>query len=239
MECLLKNKDLPYDSEKFKKLNIEVDKFNLISFRDYVKKAQSKKYRICQFKCSRSNDLLFNTMMRMHEYSENIPQVRLDPVIISDNRPKIEFELLHGPEVNWETLSKLKEYEIKSPQYETNNIRTQIKWIRKDDRLEYECEEIPTTASSQIIPTRYMHADYDLNTGKIIHCDGSVNIYLKEKFENRKNVQLTHSNSHTSNEHVKIFLVKDLEREGFDMLQATFFYDNPDIKKILKKLNEK
>lgn len=236
-KCLLNDKNAPYDMDKFKKLDIVLHKSGLISFYDFTKIAFSKGFRICQFKDTGSNSLLFNALLQISKCSNFDPQVRLDPLVFTEDKIDVEFKKMHGPVINWEILSNLYDWEVKQSDYKSDNIKTQIKWSKQENELIYECEEIPLKFNSDILATRYFHASYDLNNGRISHCDGSLNIYDTENYLQRMGVSLKDSNSHNSLNHIKIFLVRDVSKEGFNILHNTFFYENSDIEIIIRELN--
>ena len=205
--CKNQNKCKPYDEPDLNGLNIDEECLvNLKEFSQFEIDNKIKgKYSIClPIRDSMLNERIYLSFMRLSKKQRKNIKIRLDPLFRNPIFTS-SFERLYGEKINWEELTKTKK-SIKAP-YENKytNIKTEIYWRKNGDKLLFTCEELPPINKTTQQVTRFYHAIYDSQKGKIEHLDASAKIYDYEDYSKRISQNLWNDGSKKLGDYYKIY----------------------------------
>lgn len=234
------NTNKPYDNKDFEDIPIEnglvkIDQFT-IGINSFI--LNDNEYQLCiPNNESNSNYWISEAIIKFSKNKNVTFQVRLDPLI--KNPIKIVlFMDIYGAKLNWDQLSNINS-QI-SILKESNGIKTEIVWTKKENELHFKCEELPLYKSVQERGSRYFHAIYNIENKIITHCDGSIKVYNTEDFLKRNNVHLKDKNTKKLGKYIKIFRGDgEISTDNFTSLITSYFIRNNDVVNYLKELNDK
>jgi hypothetical protein len=168
-------------------------------------------------------------------------KIRLDPFIeipISNYHPIFYKMYVYGRHLDWKRLLSLRNDDfgqwLDEKEYNRAGTTDYI-WSARKDSIHFTCEELPKTNFKGIKISRYFHAILDKKSGGIIHCDGAIRLYSKQELESRTNFHVKDPEVRKIGKRIKIFQYeikenqgKELEKDAFCLLAATFFVWNKD-----------
>ena len=133
--------------------------------------------------------------------------------------------------MNWNKIRDLKTVDKgQFRNYKTGEL-TEYMWKpRKNNTVVFTCEELPSKDLINLRGSRYFHAIFEKDSGRFIHCDGSIKIYNKNSFKKRCKYTINNNEINDIGKEVKIFRVdKNIPKEMFISLINSYFYWNHDL----------
>ena len=132
--------------------------------------------------------------------------------------------------LNWNDIINLRNEDKCSFQnYQTNELTEYLWKPRKENEVVFTCEELPSKENIHLRGSRYFHAIFEKDTGKFKHCDGSIIIYDKKKFDKRSKLSINNKVNDIGKE-IKLFRVDGvIPKEQFMPLVTSYFYWNYDL----------
>jgi hypothetical protein len=163
-------------------------------------------------------------------------KIRLDPFIEihhSEYSPMAYKMTIYGKPLDWERLKNLRDEEygqwMNDDNLSNNNI-TDYVWRPENNEIHFTCEELPNIEEVEIRGSRYFHAIFNKETGKIIHCDGAIRIYSKEELTNRLGFHVRKAEVRKVGTRIKIFqLDEEIGQDAFVSLITNFMVWNNDV----------
>ncbi len=239
LEALTEN-ILPYNSTNLE--NLQVRENQLVSIREFELYNNGFKYNNYVYSLTHilngSNSSYWITQSIFSLASNNNLnfKIRIDPFIEihhSEYSPMSYKMTIYGKPLDWERLKTLREEEygqwMNDDGLSNNNI-TDYVWRPEDNEIHFTCEELPNIEEVEIRGSRYFHAIFNKETGKIIHCDGAIRIYSKEELENRLQFHVRKAEVRKVGKRVKIFqLDEEIEQDAFITLITNFMVWNHDV----------
>lgn len=240
-----KKSSLPYNLENLDPLI--VDDNNLVSIKNFDLTAGGYKYNDFVYQLtpminvSNSSYWISQTISGL-AYSKKLNfKIRLDPFIEVHYKKyfPIGYKMtIYGKPLEWERLRTLREDEHgrwMNDDLSNNNI-TDYVWSPNENEVHFTCEELPKTNEIVYRGSRYFHAIFDKETGKIIHCDGAIRKYTQEEIEYRMNYHVRNSEVRKIGKRIKVFQLDDeIEQEVFVLLVTNFMVWNNDVLKYFNK----
>ncbi len=230
LDALLKNE--PYDKKEFENF---YDKENLIKVDKFSKVYDSiiineNRYGLC---------LPINAFNSSYWISQELNKLNLDDV---DLKIRVDpflknFSLIcqkstvFSKPLNWNKIRDLKTVDKgQFRNYKTGEL-TEYMWKpRKNNTVVFTCEELPSKDLINLRGSRYFHAIFEKDSGRFIHCDGSIKIYNKNSFKKRCKYTINNNEINDIGKEVKIFRVdKNIPKEMFISLINSYFYWNHDL----------
>lgn len=219
----------PYNSPNL--LNLKIDKnylantnqFDLSHYRfqknDFV-------YHLCPITgASNSSYWIFQAIIRSIKESKINFKIRLDPFIeinSIDYKPVMYKMYVHGKPLEWNKLLRLRNDDFGQWFNERDNNFTDYVWSPKFDEIHFTCEEYPVHNFSGLITSRYFHAIFNKETGKIKHCDGALRIYDESELDKRRKFHIRQPEVRKIAKRVKIFQFDSNDNGGEELLQNCF-----------------
>lgn len=233
------NTDKPYNHDDFNGIEINDGLINInqlkIGLNNFI--LNDNKYQLClPINESNSNYWISNTIIKLSKNKNITFQIRLDP-LIKNAENSMQLMDIYGIKLNWEDLSKINgEISILK---ESEGVKTEIIWMKKENKLHFKCEELPLYESIHERGSRYFHAIYDIDKKLFSHCDGSIKIYEDEEFLSRNSIHLKNKNAKDLGRYFKIFRCDgEISTDNFTSLITSYFLRNEDISNYLKELND-
>lgn len=233
----------PYNSHNLKDIDfdknflVNTNQFDLSYFRfqknDFV-------YQLSPITgASNSSFWIFQAIIKAIRESDIDFKIRLDPYIEidSNNYQPLMYKMhVHGKPLDWDKLLMLRNDDFGQWFNERDNRFTDYVWSPKDDEIHFTCEEYPSYNFRGLTTSRYFHAIFNKESGKIKHCDGAVRIYKDFEIDERRNYHIRQAEVRKIAKRVKIFQFdskenkgKELHQENFSQLAINFFVWNSDV----------
>jgi len=235
-----KERPEPYNSPNLS--NLEIDKnglantnqFDLNLFRfqkdDYV-------YQLCPITgASNSSYWVFQALIKSIKESKIDYKIRLDPFIEikSKEYQAVMYKMyVHGKPLDWDKLLILRNDDFGQWFNERENSFTDYVWSPKDEEIHFTCEEYPIHNFRGLLTSKYFHAIFNKETGKIKHCDGALRIYDELEINRRRKYHVRQPEVHKVAKRIKVFQFdnkgQELNQNDFSQLAINFFVWNHDV----------
>jgi hypothetical protein len=161
--------------------------------------------------------------------------IRLDPLLM---QPAVGYSpifykmLVYGKELDWDALSRIRQPEHARFQpasgWQMDVQFTDLVWAPIDEGIQFICEEVPTSDSFQLRPSRYFHAIFVPARKSFIHCDGALRLYTVNSLRERLNSHVRKAGK--MGKRVKVFAINgDIPAETWTSLVCAYFVWNQDI----------
>ncbi|MEB2786855.1 hypothetical protein [Algoriphagus persicinus] len=237
----------PYDSPNLTQVEInenqliKMDAFNLSR---YSLMLNDLVYMICPVtEGSNSSYWLSQAIFKQQIENKVNFKIRLDPLkeTHKDQYNPMMYKMhVHGKPLEWDRLKTLRFDDFgqwfNEKEYEKAGFTDYVWSPKKDNTIHFTCEEVPKIEYNGIQSSRYFHAIFDKNTGKINHCDGAIRFYTDDELANRVQFQVKDPEARKVGKRVKIFQFDsknnndiELGQNGFCDLAVNFFVWNNDV----------
>lgn len=137
----------------------------------------------------------------------------------------------YGCPLDWSRIDSLKEEEHGRWFPENLSSRaefTDFVWTPRDEEVNFQCEELPTLSDIATRGSRYFHAIYNGQQGKIIHLDGALRVFDEGSWNQRKKLHLRKSGK--IGDRIKLFRIDTpIERDFLGDLCSNYFIWNNDV----------
>lgn len=230
LNALLNNK--PYDLKEFNDICddeflIDVKKSN-IKFSDSII-INNNKYGLClPINAFNSSYWITQELNKLNLNKVDL-KIRVDPFLRNFDNMFYSSTVFSKP-LNWNDIINLRNEDKGSFQnYQTNELTEYLWKPRKENEVVFTCEELPSKENIHLRGSRYFHAIFEKDTGKFKHCDGSIIIYDKKKFDKRSKLSINNKVNDIGKE-IKLFRVDGvIPKEQFMPLVTSYFYWNYDL----------
>lgn len=230
LEALLMNK--PYDLEEFNDIYddeflIDVKKSN-IEFSNSIL-INNNRYGLCLPINAFNSSYWINQELNKLNLSKVDLKIRVDP-FLKNFKDMMYFSTVFSQPLNWGKIINLKNEDKGLFQnYQTGEL-TEYLWKPRNNEVVFTCEELPSEENINLRGSRYFHAIFEKDTGKFKHCDGSIIIYDKKKFDKRSKLSIDDNKINGIGDEIKLFRVDgDIPKEQFMSLITSYFYWNYDL----------
>lgn len=248
LEIFLENniRPAPYNSKNLNQIPIEdnslvfIKNFNLEERRlEY----NGNVYQITpSLKAENSSYWLSNLILNSAIQLNLNFKIRLNPFIEISNAEynPVEYRMhVHGKALNWDKLLALKNDDFgqwfDEKEYNRNGFTDYVWAPKKNNEIHFTCEELPKPHNEELV-SRYFHAIFNQNTGKVKHCDGAIRIFTEKEFVSRCKHHIRDPEVRKIGKRIKIFqydskynLNKELSKNLFSLLAVNFFVWNEDV----------
>lgn len=230
---------LPYRSANL--IDLEVDKHNLVSVRDFNVFGTSIRlndyiYHLApMINAANSSHWISKTISKYISTKNLNFKIRLDPFteVHHSNYHSMGYKMdVYGIPLDWERLKSLKEDEHgqwMNDDLSNNNI-TDYVWKPTATEVHFTCEELPCDHEVNYRGSRYFHAIFDKRSGLIKHCDGAIRTYSEQELDYRLRYHVRNSEVRKVGVRIKIFQLDDLiDQETFVDLITNYMVWNNDL----------
>ena len=138
--------------------------------------------------------------------------------------PRFERDRVGDPALSGTTLVKRAS---PYPLFDKNHDRTEFRWSTAGSVKTFEAEELssPTYVHDGYIINRYVHAEFDLESGSFRHFDGAAKVYSSDAYAARFDTELP--NEPRCQRKIKLFRVDgEIETDSWIDLTTFFFRGN-------------
>ena len=191
---------------------------------------------------SNSSYWIFQALMKYTLQNGINFKIRLYPLIEvseKDYNPIFYKMHVHSKSLDWDRLCTLKNDEFGQwfDEKEYNRIGfTDYVWSPMGTELHFTCEELPKLDYKGIKSSRYFHAIFNKQSGKINHCDGALRVYSDYELALRSNYHIKDPSVRKVAKRIKIFQFerkenndKEIDQDVFCKLAVNYFVWNIDV----------
>ncbi|MCX2680753.1 hypothetical protein OOZ15_12440 [Galbibacter sp. EGI 63066] len=237
----------PYNSSNLSEIEIndnQLVKMEVFDLSYYNLMYNEMVYMICPVTESSNSSYWLSQVIFKLQIENNVNfKVRLDPLkeIHKDQYNPIMYKMhVHGKPLDWNKLKSLRFDDFgqwfNEKDYEKAGFTDYVWSPKKDNTIHFTCEEVPKLGYNGILSSRYFHAIFDKNTGRINHCDGAIRFYTEEELANRVRYQVKDPDARKVGKRIKIFQFDskdnndvELGQDDFCDLAVNFFVWNQDV----------
>lgn len=161
-------------------------------------------------------------------------RVRLDPLLHGPTESicgRFYSMIVYGQQLDWDRITDLSEPEHGRWQPGSLSTRSQFTdyvWDPRGSEVHFLCEEVPSADDVRERGSRYFHAVFDKQSGRLTHVDGAIRIYTDAEHTVRVTQHVRHASK--IGKRVKVFRTDSpITTEGLSELCPAFFVWNYDV----------